>query len=53
LSLIESMRKEPDKYSHLIYHNAPSAANYNNQYYDAASYGQQQQQYPSQAYIDI
>ena len=25
LSLTESMRKDPDKYSHLIYHNNPSS----------------------------
>jgi hypothetical protein len=54
LSLTESMRKNPNKYSHLIYNNTPSAANYNSQYYDTASYGQQQQQqYPSQAYADM
>jgi hypothetical protein len=52
LSLIESMRKDPDKYSQLIYHNTPSAANYNSQYYDTTSYGQQQQ-YPSQHCIDM
>ena len=53
LSLIDSMRKDPDKYSQLIYHNTPSSVNYNSQYYDTASYGQQQQQYPSQAYTDM
>jgi hypothetical protein len=53
LSLIESMRKEPDKYSQVIYHNTSSAANYNSQDYVAASYGQQQQQYPSHAYTDM
>jgi hypothetical protein len=53
LSLIESMKNDPGKYSCLIYHNAPSASNYNSQDYDAASYGQQQQQYPSQAYTDM
>lgn len=52
LSLTESIRKEPDKYSQLIYHNTPSTANYNSQYYDTASYGQQQQ-YPSQVYTDM
>jgi hypothetical protein len=52
LSLIESMRKDLDRYSQLIYHNTPSAANYNSQYYDTASYGQQQQ-YPSQHCIDM
>ena len=53
LSLIESMGKDPDKYSQLIYRNTPSTANYNSQNYDAASYVQQQQQYPSQAYTDM
>jgi hypothetical protein len=52
LSLIESMKNDPDKYSRLIYHNTPSTANYNSQYYDTASYGQQQQ-YPSHAYTDM
>ena len=52
LSLIESMKNDPGKYSRLIYHNTPSAANYNNQYYDTSSYGQQQQ-YPSHAYTDM
>jgi hypothetical protein len=46
-SLTESMRKDPDKYSSLIYLNTSSAANYNSQYYDTDSYGQQQQ-YQSQ-----
>ena len=42
------------KYGCLIYHNTPPTANYISQDYDAASYGQQQQQqYPSQAYIDM
>ena len=53
LSLIESMKNDPGKYSCLIYHNIPSTANYNSQDYDAASYGQQQQQYPSQDYTDM
>ena len=52
MSLTDTMKNDPDKYSHLIYHNTPSTANYNNQYYDSASYGQQQQ-YPSQAYTDM
>jgi hypothetical protein len=52
LSLTDSMKNDPDKYSRLIYHNSPSTANYNSQYYDTSSYGQQQQ-YPSQAYIDM
>jgi hypothetical protein len=53
LSLIESMRKDQDKYSRLIYHNTPSNADCGSQYYDTASYVQQQKQYPSQAYIDM
>jgi hypothetical protein len=53
LSLIESMKNDPDKYSRLIYHNTPSAVNYNSQDYDAASYVQQQQKYPSHAYTDM
>jgi hypothetical protein len=47
------MKNDPSKYSRLIYYNTSSAANYNSQDYDAASYGQQQQQYPSQAYTDM
>ena len=50
------MRKDPDRYGALIYHNRSSirqSRDYNsNHYYDTASYGQQQQ-YPSQAYTDI
>jgi hypothetical protein len=54
LSLTESMRKDPDKYSRLLYYNnTPSNADYNSQDYDTFSYGQQQQQYPSQAYTDM
>jgi hypothetical protein len=53
LSLTESMRKDPDKYSSLIYHNNTSSnADYINRYYDTAPYGQQQQ-YPSQNYLDV
>src|SRR5690348_7269465 len=52
LSLTESMKNDPDKYRRLIYHNTPSAANYNSQDNDTASYGQQQQ-YPSHDYTDI
>src|ERR1044072_94517 len=52
LSLTDTMKNDPDKYSRLIYHNTPSTANYNSQGYDTASYGQQQQ-YPSQAYTDM
>ena len=44
MSLTESMRKDPDKYSSLIYHNNTSSnADYNSQNYETASYGQQQQ----------
>ena len=50
-SLTESMRKDPSKYSSLIYHNTSSTADYSGQYYDTASYGQQQ--HPSQDYIDV
>ena len=47
------MRKDPDKYSSLIYHNNTSSnADYINRYYDTAPYGQQQQ-YPSQNYLDV
>jgi hypothetical protein len=50
LSLTESMRKDPDRYSSLIYHYKPptaaSADHSSNQYYEIASYGQRQ--YPSQ-----
>ena len=53
LSLTDSIKNDPDKYSLLIYHNTPSTINFNSQYYDAASYGQQQQRYPSQAYTDM
>ena len=54
LSLTESMRKNPDKYSRLLYHNnTPSNADYNNQFYAASyTYGQQQH-HPSQDYISM
>jgi hypothetical protein len=54
LSLIESMRKDPDKHSHLIYNNNTPSAPPRTQAtdYHTASYGQQQQ-YPSQAYTDM
>ena len=53
LSLTESMRKDPSKYSSLIYHNNTSSiADYSSQYYSADSYGQQQQ-HPSQDYISV
>ena len=48
--LTESMRKDPDKYSSLIYHNTSSTADYSGQYYSADSYGQQQQ-HPSHDYV--
>ena len=56
LSLTESMRKDPDKYSQLIYHNTPptaaSSGYSSNQYYGTAS-SEQQQQYPSWDCIDM
>jgi hypothetical protein len=54
LSLTESMRKDPDKYSHLIHNNNTSTTPSRTQAtdYNTASYGQQQQ-YPSQAYADM
>jgi hypothetical protein len=53
LSLTESMRKDPDRYSSLIYHNNTSSnIEYNSQNYETASYGQQQQ-YQSQDYISM
>jgi hypothetical protein len=44
LSLIESMRKDPDKYSHLIYNNNNTSSTPRTQARDyyTASYGQQQ-----------
>jgi hypothetical protein len=55
LSLTESMRKDPDKYSRLLYHNnTPSNADYNNQYYDTISYTYgRQPQNQSQDYTDM
>ena len=54
LSLGESMRKDPDKYSSLIYHNNTSSnTDYNSQRYETASYMYGQQQYPTQAYMDM
>ena len=54
MSLTESMRKDPDKYGALIYHNRPSitqSRDYSiSQYYDTASYIHGQRQYPSQDY---
>ena len=35
LSLTDSIKNDPDKYSLLIYHNTPSTINFNSQYYDA------------------
>ena len=53
LSLTESMRKDPDKYSHLIHNNNTSSTpRIQATDYDSASYGQQQQ-YLSQAYADM
>jgi hypothetical protein len=53
LSLTESMRKDPDKYSSLIYHNSTSSmGGYSGQYYSTDSYGQQEQ-YQSQDYISM
>ena len=54
LSLIESMRKDPDKHSHLIYNNNTPSAPPRTQAtdYHTAPYGQQQR-YPSQAYTDM
>jgi hypothetical protein len=52
LSLIESMRKDPDKYSHLIHNNNTSSTPRTQATdYGTASYWQQQNQ--SQAYTDI
>ena len=60
LSLIESMRKDPDKYSQIIYNNntfstptTSTTGHSSSQYYDTSSYGQQHQQYPSQDCIDV
>ena len=53
LSLTESMRKDPDRYSSFIYHNSTSStADYSGQYYSTDSYGQQQQ-HPSHDYISM
>jgi hypothetical protein len=55
LSLTESMKKDPDRYSSLIYHNSTSSnTDYNSQYYDTASYTYgQQPQNRSQDYTDM
>jgi hypothetical protein len=53
LSLVESIREDPDRYSSLIYHNTSPPADYISQYYSSDSYGQQQQRYPSQDYISM
>ena len=57
MSLTESMRKDPDRYISLIYHNNTySDTEYNSQNSKTASYtyGQQQQQHhPSQDYISM
>jgi hypothetical protein len=53
LSLTKSMRKDPDRYISLIYHNNTySDTEYNSQNYETASYGQHKQ-YPSQDYISM
>jgi len=54
LSFTESMRKDQNKYSHLIYNNNTSSTASRTQAtdYGPASYGKQQQ-YPSQAYTDM
>ena len=49
LSLIESIRKDQDRYNSLIYHNNTSSnTDHNSQNYEIASHGQRQ--YPSQDY---
>ena len=54
LSLIESIRRDPDKYTSLIYHNnTPSNTDCISQYYDTASYTWRTEQYPSQNYKDM
>jgi hypothetical protein len=55
LSLTESLRKDPDRYSSLIYHNSTSSnTDYNSQNYETASYTYgQQQHHPSQDYISM
>jgi len=55
LSLTESMRKAPDKYSHLIHNNTNTSSTPSRTQatdYDTASY-ELQQHYPSQAYTDM
>jgi hypothetical protein len=54
LSLIESMRNNPDKYNALIFCDTLriQTTGYSD-YYDTVIYGQQQQQYPSQDYISV
>jgi len=55
LSLVESIREDPDRYSSLIYHNKTySDTEYNSQNYETASYMHgQHQQYQSQDYISM
>jgi hypothetical protein len=58
LSLTESMRKDPDKFNAFIFCDNKSSSSTTqtigySQYYDTVPYGQQQQQYPSQDYIDV
>ena len=58
LSLSESMRKDQDKFNAFTFCDNKSLSlttqtrGYS-QYYDTVSYGQQQQQYPSQDYIEV
>jgi len=55
LSLTESMRKAPDKYSHLIHNNTNTSSTPSRTQatdYDTASY-ELQQHYPAQAYTDM
>jgi hypothetical protein len=54
LSLIESMRNNPDKYNALIFYDTSGiqTTGYSH-YYDTVLYGQQQQQYPPQDYIFV
>ena len=57
MSLTESMRKDPDKFNAFIFCDNKSSSSTTqtrgySQYYDT-SYGQHQQQYPSQAYTDM
>jgi hypothetical protein len=46
-SLMESMRKDPDKYSFMIYYSTVSSVTNNGSIYDSSYTGGQQLQYPS------